>query len=33
MNKKVLLWLLAGWALALVIPPTRVTSMIKGKRS
>ena len=32
MNKKVLLWFLAGWALALVLPPTRVTGMFKGKR-
>ncbi len=31
MNKKIILVFLAGWALALVIPPTRVTAMFKGK--
>lgn len=30
MNKKIILWFLAGWLLALVIPPTRVTAMFKG---
>lgn len=33
MNKKILLWFLAGWLLALILPPTRVTGMLKGKRS
>jgi hypothetical protein len=31
MNKKLVLWFLAGWLLALVIPPTRVTGMFKGR--
>lgn len=30
MNKKIILWFLAGWLLALVIPPTRITAMFKG---
>lgn len=29
-NKKIILWFLAGWLLALVIPPTRITAMFKG---
>lgn len=29
-NKKLVLVFLAGWALALIIPPTRVTAMFKG---
>ena len=32
MNKKVLIWFLAGWALAAVLPPTRVMGMFKGTR-
>jgi hypothetical protein len=33
MNKKLVLVFLAGWALALIIPPTRVTGMLKGRKS
>lgn len=33
MNKKLIIWFVAGWLLALIIPPTRVTGMIKGKKS
>lgn len=33
MNKKLVLFFLAGWLLALIIPPTRVTGMLKGKRA
>lgn len=33
MNKKILLWFLAGWLLALIVPPTRVTGMLKGRKS
>jgi hypothetical protein len=31
MNKKMLLWLLAGWALAVLLPPTRVLGFLKGQ--
>lgn len=31
MNKKLIMWFLAGWLLALLLPPTRVTAMFKGK--
>lgn len=31
MNKKVIMIFLAGWALAIVIPPQRVLAMVKGK--
>lgn len=31
MNKKMVLVFLAGWALALVIPPQRLMAMVKGK--
>lgn len=31
MNKKMIFVFLAGWALALIVPPTRVTAMLKGK--
>lgn len=30
MNKKVVLIFLAGWALALVLPPQRIMSYFKG---
>ena len=30
MNKKVILWALAGWALAIVLPPQRVLGFLKG---
>lgn len=33
MNKKLIMWFLAGWLLALILPPTRITGMLKGKRS
>jgi hypothetical protein len=33
MNKKIILWFLAGWLLALIVPPTRVTGMLKGRKS
>jgi hypothetical protein len=33
MNKKLILVFLAGWALALVIPPQRLLAMVKGKQS
>lgn len=32
MNKKLIIWFVAGWLLALIIPPTRVTGMLKGKK-
>ena len=31
MNKKTVLIFLAGWALAVVIPPQRILAMVKGK--
>lgn len=31
MNKKVLLFFLAGWGLAIVLPPQRLLSLVKGK--
>lgn len=31
MNKKLIMWFLAGWLLALFLPPTRVTAMFKKK--
>lgn len=31
MNKKLVLVFLAGWALALVLPPQRILAMVKGK--
>lgn len=33
MNKKIVLWFLAGWLLALLVPPTRVTAMFKRPTS
>lgn len=33
MNKKLVLVFLAGWALALVMPPQRLLAMVKGKTS
>lgn len=33
MNKKLIFVFLAGWALALILPPTRVTGMLKGRSS
>jgi len=30
MNKKVILWFLAGWALAILLPPQRVLGMFKA---
>lgn len=33
MNKKVLLVFLAGWALAVVLPPQRVLGYFKGAKS
>jgi len=31
MNKKLIMWFVAGWLLALFFPPSRVMGMIKGK--
>ena len=31
MNKKLVLVFLAGWALALIVPPQRLLAMVKGK--
>ncbi len=31
MNKKLVLVFLAGWALAVVLPPQRLLAMIKGQ--
>lgn len=31
MNKRMVLVFLAGWALALLLPPQRVLAMVKGK--
>jgi len=31
MNKRAILIFLAGWALAMVLPPQRVLGMVKGK--
>lgn len=31
MNKKIVLWVLVGWGLALVLPPQRVMSYFTGK--
>lgn len=31
MSKKIVLWFVAGWLLALFFPPTRLTGFIKGK--
>lgn len=31
MNRKILLWFLAGWLLSLVISPRAVTGMFKAK--
>lgn len=31
MNKKLVLVFLAGWALAIVLPPQRLLAMFKGK--
>lgn len=31
MNKKLVLIFLAGWALAIVLPPQRLLAMLKGK--
>ncbi len=31
MNKKLLLVFLAGWALAIVLPPQRLLALVKGK--
>ena len=31
MNKKIILVFLAGWALAVVLPPQRVLAMFRGK--
>ena len=31
MNKKIVIWFIAGWLLALFFPPTRLTGMLKGK--
>jgi hypothetical protein len=31
MNKKLVLVFLAGWALAIVLPPQRLLAMLKGK--
>lgn len=33
MNKKVVMWILAGWAVALVFPPQRVLAYFKGGKS
>lgn len=32
MNKKLILWFVAGWLLAVVFPPSRVLGMFTGKR-
>lgn len=31
MNKKLVLVFLAGWAVAIVLPPQRLLAMVKGK--
>lgn len=31
LNKRTILIFLAGWALAVIIPPQRLISMVKGK--
>lgn len=31
MNKKLILVFLAGWALAIVVPPQRIIGMVRGK--
>lgn len=31
MNKKLVLVFLAGWAVAIVLPPQRLIAMVKGK--
>ncbi len=33
MNKKLILVFLAGWALAVILPPQRVLGMFRGKSS
>ena len=33
MNKRMIMVFIAGWLLALFFPPTRLTSMLKGKAS
>ena len=33
MNKKLIMWFVAGWLLALFFPPSRVMAMLKGKSS
>lgn len=30
-NKRIIMWFIAGWLLALFFPPTRLTAMLKGK--
>ena len=31
-NKRLALWFLAGWLLAILLPPSRVIGMFTGKR-
>lgn len=31
MNKKIILWVLVGWGIAIVFPPQRVLGYFKGK--
>lgn len=32
MDKKIILWFVAGWLLSLIFPPTRLLMMISGKK-
>ena len=32
MNKKMLMWLLIGWVIAIVLPPQQVVAIFRGKR-
>lgn len=33
MNKKIVLWFLAGWLLSLVVSPTHITGMFKSSKA
>lgn len=33
MNKRMILVFVAGWLLALFLPPTRLTGMLRGQKS
>lgn len=32
MNKRMVMWLLIGWGLAVLLPPQQVVAMFRGKR-